>query len=191
MCLDIVMIMRQKKIFLGRNRMRPTWEEYFISVLDAVSLRGSCDRGRCGAVLVRDNRILGTGYVGAPSGLATCEDEGHQLVKRCIIPYSNEMERYFFDKAKTFLPEQFSTHCLRTVHCEVNAILNCARNGVSTLGSTLYVGMTPCPTCAMAIIQAGIVEVVAKNLYQKSSESIEMFNKVGIKYKTLNESLLY
>ena len=176
--------------------MRPTWEEYFISVLDAVSLRGSCDRGRCGAVLVRDNRILATGYVGAPSGMPSCEDEGHQLVKRCIIP-----EKYFrsdklhindfpvYDESmSTYV---FTTHCVRTVHAEINAILNCARNGVSTLGSTLYVGMTPCPTCAMAIIQAGIVEVVAKNLYQKGSESIEMFNKVGIKYKTLNESLLY
>ena len=175
--------------------MRPTWEEYFISVLDAVSLRGSCDRGRCGAVLVRDNRILATGYVGAPSGLPTCEDEGHQLVKRCIIPYATEEEKKAFDSKHFFLIEYtnefFSTHCLKTVHCEVNAILNCARNGISTLGSTLYVGMTPCVTCSMAIIQAGIVEVVAKNLYQKGSESIKMFNKVGIKYKTLNESLLY
>jgi len=171
--------------------MRPTWEEYFISVLDAVSLRGSCDRGRCGAVLVRDNRILATGYVGAPSGLPTCEDEGHQLIKRCIIPYVTEEEKHSFDYSRYISPELFSTHCLRTTHCEVNAILNCARNGVSTLNSTLYVGMTPCPTCAMAIIQAGIVEVIAKNLYQKGSESIEMFNKVGIKYKTLNESLLY
>jgi dCMP deaminase len=80
---------------------------------------------------------------------------------------------------------------VRTVHAEINTILNCARNGVSTLGSTLYVGMTPCVTCAMAIIQAGIVEVITKNLYQKGSESIEMFNKVGIKYKTLNKSFLY
>jgi len=170
--------------------MRPTWEEYFISVLDAVSLRGSCDRGRCGAVLVRDNRILATGYVGAPSGLPTCEDEGHQLVKRCIIPYNTKIEMYYFDTCDTY-PEQFTTHYVRTVHAEINAILNCARNGVSTLGSTLYVGMTPCTICTMAIIQAGIVEVVAKNLYQKGNESIEMFNKVGIKYKTLNESLLY
>jgi dCMP deaminase len=168
--------------------MRPTWEEYFISVLDAVSLRGSCDRGRCGAVLVRDNRILATGYVGAPSGLPTCEDEGHQLVRRCIIP-----EKYFHNNYTIYdtPPHEFTTHCVRTVHAEINAILNCARNGVSTLDSTLYVGMTPCPTCAMAIIQAGIEEVVAKNQYQKGSESIEMFNKVGIKYKTLNESLLY
>ena len=173
--------------------MRPTWEEYFISVLDAISLRGSCDRGRCGAVLVRDNRILATGYVGAPSGLPTCEDEGHQLVKRFEMPYTKQNERGFFDLNHSFMidTKSFSTHCVRTVHAEINAILNCARNGVSTLGSTLYVGMTPCVTCTMAIIQAGIVEVIAKNQYQKGSESIEMFNKIGIKYKTLNESLLY
>jgi dCMP deaminase len=170
--------------------MRPTWEEYFISVLDAISLRGSCDRGRCGAVLVRDNRILATGYVGAPSGLPTCEDEGHQLVKRCIIPEKefNHQGEFIDGLMPTY---EFTTHCVRTVHAEINAILNCARNGVSTLGSTLYVGMTPCVTCTMAIIQAGIVEVIAKNQYQKGSESIEMFNKIGIKYKTLNESLLY
>ena len=171
--------------------MRPSWEEYFIQVMDAVALRGSCDRGRSGAVIVKDKRILATGYVGAPSGLPTCEDEGHEMIKRFEMTQL-EWELEEDGKSVTLIPNHhFSNHCIRTVHAELNAILNCARNGVPTVGATIYCTMTPCPNCAMAIIQAGIIEVIAKNLYQKGDKSIKMFEQVGIKYKTLNEQLLY
>ena len=171
--------------------MRPSWEEYFIQVMDAVALRGSCDRGRSGAVIVKDKRILATGYVGAPSGLPTCEDEGHEMIKRCEIPYTTEEDKYFFDHTLDIDPHFFSNHCIRCCHAELNAILNCARNGVPTVNATIYCSMTPCLNCCMAIIQAGIIEVIAKNLYQKGDKSIKMFEQVGIKYKTLNEQLLY
>ena len=171
--------------------MRPSWEEYFVQVMDAVALRGSCDRGRSGAVIVKDKRILATGYVGAPSGLPTCEDEGHEMIKRFEMTQL-EWELEEDGKSVTEIKNHyFSTHCIKTCHAELNAILNCARNGVPTIGATIYCSMTPCVNCCMAIIQAGIIEVIAKNLYQKGDESIKMFEQVGIKYKTLNEKLLY
>jgi dCMP deaminase len=178
--------------------MRPSWQEYFLSILDATALRASCDRGKSAAVIVRDNRILATGYVGAPSGLPSCDEVGHKLVKRCELPYSTneEIEKFKFynslpNRQFSRAYKKFSTHCIRTVHSEINAIVNCARNGVSTLGATLYCSMTPCPVCGMAIIQAGIVEVIVKNPYQKGAKSIQMFNEVGIKYTCLNDNLLY
>ena len=173
--------------------MRPSWEEYFVQVMDAVALRGSCDRGRSGAVIVKDKRILATGYVGAPSGLPTCEDEGHEYVRKNEISVKSKEGDWIYDERGCFIIKSYnySLHCIRTVHAELNAILNCARNGVPTVGATIYCTMTPCPNCAMAIIQAGIIEVVAKNLYQKGDKSIKMFEQVGIKYKTLNEQLLY
>ena len=85
----------------------------------------------------------------------------------------------------------FSTHCIRTVHAEQNAIINCARNGVSTLGSTLYVTMTPCRVCAMIIIQAGIKSVIARNKYQKDTETREMFRLAGVHLEILSEKELY
>jgi len=173
--------------------MRPSWQEYFLSILDATALRASCDRGKSAAVIVRDNRILATGYVGAPSGLPSCDEVGHELIKRCELPYSTEDERGLFDlnSTKYISNECFSTHCILSVHAEINAIINCARNGVYTLGATLYCTMQPCPACGMAIIQAGIIEVIVKNPYQKGAKSIQMFNKVGIKYTCMNDNLLY
>ena len=165
--------------------MRISWDEYFIACLDAAALRASCDRGKSGAIIVKDNRILATGYVGAPTGLPSCDEVGHELVKRCEFR-ANETS-----KQNTFSIDAFSTHCIRTVHAEQNAIINCARNGVSTLGATLYCTMTPCLTCAMTIIQAGIVKVIAKNRYQKDEQTKKIFEQANIELVILNQDLLY
>ena len=166
------------------TKMRISWDEYFIACLDAAALRASCDRGKSGAILVKDNRILATGYVGAPSGLPSCDEVGHELVKRC------EMSELDFTKIG-WNAKSFSTHCIRTVHAEQNAIINCARNGVSTLGAILYCTMTPCLTCAMTIIQAGIVKVITKNPYQKDSQTKNIFKQANIELIVLNNDLLY
>jgi dCMP deaminase len=175
--------------------MRISWDEYFIACLDAAALRASCDRGKSGAIIVKDNRILATGYVGAPSGIPSCDEVGHQLVSRCEMPFEISQKEWSLTKegkAKTAMPIQnFSTHCIRTVHAEQNAIINCARNGVSTLGATIYCTMTPCTTCAMSIIQAGILNVVAKNNYQKDQYTKELFNTAGINLTILNQEELY
>lgn len=164
--------------------MRITWDEYFLKCMDAAALRASCDRGKSACIIVKDNRILATGYVGAPSGLPSCDEVGHQLVKRC------EMSEFDFTKTG-WNEKSFSTHCIRTVHAEQNAIINCARNGISTLGATMYVTMTPCAVCARMIIQAGISKVIARNKYQKDSESRFLLGLAGIELIVLEEKELY
>jgi dCMP deaminase len=142
--------------------LRPTWDEYFMEVCDAISKRATCDRGRSGCVIAKDNQILVTGYVGAPSGLPHCDQVGHQL--------------------KKMLHEDGSAtvHCVRTVHAEQNAICQAAKRGIAIAGATLYCRMTPCRTCAMLIINCGIVRVVCRRRYHDAQDSEAMFKLAGI-----------
>ena len=142
---------------------RPSWDEYFMEVANAIAKRATCDRGRSGCVIARENQILATGYVGAPSGLPHCDEVGHQLKK--LIHDDGSITQ----------------HCVRTVHAEQNAICQAARRGVSIEGATLYCRMTPCRTCAMMIINCGIVRVVCERRYHDGAESEAMFRQVGIK----------
>jgi len=142
---------------------RPSWDEYFMEVANAIAKRATCDRGRSGCVIARDNQILATGYVGAPSGLPHCDEVGHQLKK--LIHEDGSITQ----------------HCVRTVHAEQNAICQAARRGVSIEGATLYCRMTPCRTCAMMIINCGIIRVVCERRYHDGAESETMFRQVGIK----------
>jgi len=153
--------------------MRPSWDEYFMSVVDAISMRGTCDRGRPGAVLVRDNQILATGYAGSPAGLPHCHEVGHLIHK---VVYEDGTVR---------------EHCRRTTHAEMNAIIQAARNGVSTLDSTLYTTMEPCMDCAKALINAGIKKVVARNRYHGAELTREWFEKLGIQLVVLEDRELY
>jgi len=173
--------------------MRITWQEYFLKVLDATALRASCDRGKSAAIIVKDNRLISSGYVGAPSGIPSCDEVGHQMIARCELDIQtyNETQHEnegLITKSKN-LP--FSLHCIRTVHSEINAIINAARNGVSTLGATMYITMTPCKNCSMAIIQAGITKVIARNKYQKDAESRFLLGLAGIELVILEEKELY
>ena len=142
--------------------IRPTWDEYFMEIAHAISKRATCDRGRSGCVIARDKQILVTGYVGSPRGLPHCDDVGH-LMKRVL----HEDDR-------------ITQHCMRTVHAEQNAICQAARLGISLEGSTLYCRMTPCRTCAMLIINCGIVRVVCERKYHDGQESEEMFRMAGV-----------
>ncbi len=112
---------------------RPSWDEYFMGIAFQVAKRSTCDRARVGAIIVKDRRILTTGYNGAPAGLPHCDDIGHLMV---------------------------DGHCVRTLHAEQNAIIQAALHGVSVQGGTMYVTHQPCLTCAKMIINAGIVRVV-------------------------------
>jgi dCMP deaminase len=136
---------------------RPSWDEYFMEIADTVAKRATCDRGRSGCVIVKDKQILVTGYVGSPRGLPHCDDIGHQL-KKVVHEDGHE-----------------TTHCVRTVHAEQNAISQAARLGIPLEGATLYCRMTPCRTCAMLIINCGIVRVVCEKKYHAGAESEEMF----------------
>jgi len=123
---------------------RPSWDEYFIEIMHAVAKRATCNRGRSACVFVRNKQILVTGYVGSPVGFPHCDDIGH-LLKKVI----NE-------------DGTVSEHCIRTVHAEQNAICQAAKIGISLEGSTVYVTMTPCRTCAMLLINIGVKRVVAE-----------------------------
>ncbi len=117
---------------------RPSWDEYFMDIAFTVATRSTCDRAHVGAVLVRDRRILATGYNGAPAGLPHCDEVGHLMVEG---------------------------HCVRTLHAEQNAIIQAALHGINTEGATAYVTHQPCLTCAKMIINAGIRRVVYAGNY--------------------------
>jgi len=158
---------------MGKKKyVRPSWDEYFMEIADTVAKRATCDRGRSGCVIARDKQILVTGYVGSPRGLPHCDDVGH-LMKKVI----NE-------------DGSISQHCVRTVHAEQNAICQAARLGIALEGATLYCRMTPCRTCAMLIINCGIVRVVCEKKYHAGAESEELFKQAGIKLEFVNNEIL-
>ncbi len=150
---------------------RPSWDEYFLNMVELVGSRGTCDRGRSGAVIVKDKRILCTGYVGAPVGLPDCDQVGHEMHN------------------VTHEDGSITKHCVRTAHAEQNAINNAARVGVSVLGGTLYCKMTPCYKCGQSIINSGIVRVVTLNDYHASRETKNIFKKAKVKLEILNRKV--
>lgn len=141
---------------------RPSWDDYFLEVANTVAKRATCDRGRSGCVIARDKQILVTGYVGSPMGLPHCDEAGHEFKK--IIHEDGKV----------------TTHCVRTVHAEQNAICQAAKNGISIKGATIYCRMTPCRTCAMLIINCGITRVVCEYKYHSATESELLFRQAGI-----------
>lgn len=151
---------------------RPSWDEYFMEVAHAISKRATCDRGRSGCVIARERQLLVTGYVGSPKGLPHCDDAGHQMRK--VVHEDGSL----------------SQHCVRTVHAEQNAICQAARLGVSIEGATLYCRMTPCRTCAMLIINCGIVRVVCERKYHSGAESEEMFQRAGVALEYVHDEVL-
>jgi len=142
---------------------KPGWDDYFLyDIVPAIAKRASCDRGRSGAVITRDNRILTTGYVGSPKGFAHCDEVGH-LLHKVIDERGKE-----------------SIHCVRTLHAEENAILQAAMDGVPVSGATLYCKMVPCFRCAMKIIRVGIVRVVVQKRYHDDERTLKMFLHAGV-----------
>lgn len=151
--------------------VRPSWDEYFMEVCRAIAKRATCDRGRSGCVIARDNQILVTGYVGSPMGLPHCDEVGHQF------------------KKMQHEDGTVTQHCVRTVHAEQNAICQAARRGISIDGATLYCRMTPCRTCAMLIINCGITRVVAEKRYHDSADTVAMFAQAGVTLEHVNEDV--
>ena len=142
--------------------IRPSWDDYFMEVADAISKRATCDRGRSGCVVAKERQILVTGYVGSPQGLPHCDEVGH------------EMKKLIHEDGRT------TQHCVRTVHAEQNAICQAAKRGIPIEGATLYCRMTPCRTCAMLLINCGIARVVCERRYHAGDESERLFKEAGI-----------
>jgi dCMP deaminase len=118
---------------------RPSWDDYFIAIARAVATRSTCSRRSVGAVIVRDKRILATGYNGAPAGLRHCDHtRGGDLI---------------------------NGHCLRSTHAEQNAIVQAARYGIAIEAASLYITDQPCLTCVKSLINAGVRRVVFAHDY--------------------------
>jgi dCMP deaminase len=149
-------------------RMRPSWDEYFMNIAELVGSRATCDRGRSGCVVVRDRRMLVTGYVGSPVGMAHCDELGHEM--HTVINDDNTE----------------SKHCVRTVHAEQNAIAQAARMGIALDQATLYCHMTPCYVCAKILINAGIKRIVALKDYHQAEKSKKIFKQSGVEFVLLN-----
>ena len=140
--------------------MRPSWDEYFMGIMDLVKERSTCLRRQVGALIVKDKRILSTGYNGAPTGCSHCEEVG------CL-------------REKLQIPSGQRHELCRALHAEQNAIVQAAMHGVSVAGGTLYVTHQPCVMCAKMAINAGIKRIVFKGAYPDEL-SLELLKEAGI-----------
>ena len=122
--------------------MRPDWDTYFAQITKLVATRSTCLRANHGAVIVRHNRILATGYNGAPSGLDHCTDLQECYRQKNGIPSGQQYEK------------------CRALHAEQNALLQCARFGIAISPAQLYVTDIPCELCAKQLHAAGINEII-------------------------------
>ena len=139
---------------------RPSWDAYFMEITRLVAQRSTCLRRRVGAVLVKDKRILATGYNGAPSGLPHCLDVG------CL-------------REKNDIPSGERHELCRGLHAEQNVIIQAARHGIPIQGSTLYCTTRPCVICAKMVINANIAVVYFEEGYADEL-SYQMFREAGI-----------
>lgn len=139
---------------------RPSWDEYFMKMAELAATRSTCLRRKVGAVIVREKRVLATGYNGAPSGLAHCEEVG------CL-------------REKLGIPSGERHEICRGAHAEQNAIIQAATLGVSLKGSTLYSTNQPCIICAKMIINAGLKKIIAKGGYPDKLAA-ELLREAGV-----------
>ena len=140
--------------------MRISWDAYFMKIAEDVALRSTCDRAWVGAVMVRERHIISTGYNGSPAGLPHCDDVGHLMV---------------------------DGHCVRTVHAEVNAIIQAAVFGQATREAECYVTHFPCLNCSKMLINARISRLVYKNDYRVDPIALAFFQQAGVEVVALAE----
>lgn len=126
--------------------MRPNWDEYFFKIIDVVKERSTCIRRQVGAVIVKDNHILATGYNGVPTGISHCEDVG------CL-------------REKLNVPSGQRHELCRGLHAEQNAIIQAAKYGIMIEGSKIYTNAKPCSICTKMIINSGIKEIIFIEYY--------------------------
>jgi len=149
---------------------RPSKDEYFMQLARTVGTRSTCPKAQVGAVLVREGSIISTGYNGAPVGEKHCSEAGHN--------------------------ESPDGHCQRAVHAELNAVLQAAKHGNATAGSTLFITHFPCNNCLKAIRNAGIVEIKYETAYKNHENfiNLDFFKlhqvKVEIKEPVMKEKKL-
>jgi dCMP deaminase len=143
---------------------KPSWDEYFMRLAEVVRDRADCLRRRVGAIIVKDLRIMATGYNGTPHNIPDCSDGG---CKRCQKRHNGEL-----------VSGQNEESCV-CIHAEQNVIIQAAYLGLSTKGSTLFSTTNPCSSCAKMLINAGIIRVVCK-MEHHDLEGIELLKKAGV-----------
>ena len=131
---------------------RISWDRYFMNVARVVSSRATCQRKFVGAVIVRDRVILSTGYNGSIRGMPHCSESGHMME---------------------------DGHCVATIHAEMNAIIQAARNGVALEGSAIYITASPCWSCFKALANAGIQRICYGEFY-RDERSFQVAEQLGI-----------
>jgi len=142
----------------GENMQMETisWDQYFMAQSHLLALRSTCTRLMVGATIVREKRIIAGGYNGSVSGSVHCIDEGCYVV---------------------------DGHCVRTVHAEANALLQCAKFGVPTENADIYITHFPCLQCSKQLIQAGIKTVYYQVDYRNNDFAIQLFKEAGVEMK--------
>ncbi len=146
---------------------RPSWDEYFMQIVDLVKTRSTCLRRQVGALIVKDKRILASGYNGAPSGVSHCSKVG------CLRQQLN-------------VPSGERHELCRAIHAEQNAIVQAAYAGTSVNGSTMYVSLQPCSLCAKLMINAGIKKLVFRGNYPDEL-ALSMLNEAGVELVNFDE----
>ena len=139
---------------------RPDWDTYFMDIAHMCARRTTCTRRQVGAVLVKDKRILATGYNGVPTGIDHCTDRG------CL-------------REERGIPSGQQHELCRGLHAEQNALLQAARYGTSMEGATIYCTTQPCVLCAKMLINAGVKEIVYDYEYPDEL-ALEMLGEAGI-----------
>lgn len=140
--------------------MRPSWDQYFMDITRVVATRSTCMRRQVGAIIVKDKRMLTSGYNGAPRGLSHCGDIG------CLRAANN-------------IPSGQRHELCRGLHAEQNAIIQAALHGVAIEGATLYCTHQPCSACTKMIINAGITRIVYHDGYPDQL-ALELIQEAGI-----------
>lgn len=138
---------------------RKNWNEYFMEITQLVASRSTCDRAWVGCLLVNDdNRIVSSGYNGSVSGNPHCDNAGHTMR---------------------------DGHCIATIHAEINALLYCAKEGISVKDSRAYVTHFPCLNCTKALIQAGIKKIYYMDDYRVDDYAITLLKRNNIEYEKM------
>lgn len=138
---------------------RLSWDEYFMLQAYIASSRSTCNRASVGCLLVRDNKVLSTGYNGSAPGQPHCDEVGHQLV---------------------------NGHCVRTIHAEQNAISQCALMGKSCKDSIAYITHYPCINCAKLLVASGISKIYYMMDYGVTGEVFDLLRKANVLAIQLN-----
>ncbi|GEL78341.1 ComE operon protein 2 [Tenuibacillus multivorans] len=143
---------------------RISWDQYFMSQSQLLALRSTCERLAVGATIVREKRVIAGGYNGSVSGSVHCIDEGCKVI---------------------------DGHCVRTIHAEINAILQCAKFGVPTEGAEIYVTHFPCLNCTKTIIQSGIKKIYYAHDYKNHPYAIELLKESGVEFEQVELDYLH